>query len=67
MAKLDRFSNFFRLFSGFQVVEHISDSFRTIKLKKLDFSKKSKNSIFGQFSKLDYLEKYTLFTFGVLM
>jgi hypothetical protein len=30
-------------------VEHTRDSFRTITLNKWDFSKKSKNSIFGQF------------------
>jgi hypothetical protein len=46
LAKIGRFSNFLLLFSRFLGRgTHLS----TITLKELDFSKKSKNSIFGQF------------------
>jgi hypothetical protein len=46
LAKIVRFSNFLLIFSRFLGRgTHLS----TITLKKLDFSKKSKNSIFGQF------------------
>jgi hypothetical protein len=43
LAKIDRFSNFFRLFSRFQVVENIPDSFRMITFKNETFENKSKN------------------------
>jgi hypothetical protein len=36
-------------FHVFQVVEHIPDILRTNTVKNETFSKKSKNSIFGQF------------------
>jgi hypothetical protein len=48
LAKIDQFSNSFGYFHIYQVVDHIRDSFRTI-CKKWKISKKSKNSIFGQF------------------
>jgi hypothetical protein len=49
MLHLTDFQTFFGYFHVFLVVEHIKNSFRTITFKKWDFSKKSKNSIFGQF------------------
>jgi hypothetical protein len=44
--KLSDFQTFSTIF---QVVEHAKDSFERIQLKNETFSKKSKNSIFGQF------------------
>jgi hypothetical protein len=42
LAKIDRFSNFFQVFSRFS-------GRGAITFKKGDFAKKSKDSIFGQF------------------
>jgi hypothetical protein len=47
--KLTDFQTFSTIFHIFQVVEHAKDSFERIQLKNETFSKKSKNSIFGQF------------------
>jgi hypothetical protein len=49
MPKMTDFQTSLGYFHVFHVVEHIKDILRTNTVKNETFSKKSKNSIFGQF------------------